>query len=124
MITYLYFIFVALVCGGALFVIGAKLGKWLPALAVSGVLLVTFGAFYYFYLEQMFVKRWGGVMSIQVPKGQHHVAATWKDDNLWIENYDPKTNTCYFQEYSRGNMLEGKVVLKDCNPIALKGLAQ
>ena len=68
MITYLYFIFVALVCGGALFVVGAKLGKWLPALALSGVLLLTFGAFYYFYLEQMFVKRWGGVMSIQLPR--------------------------------------------------------
>ena len=56
-------------------------------------------------------------MTISVPKGQFHIAATWKDDNLWIENYDPATNTCHFSEYSRGNLLQGKVTIKDCNPL-------
>jgi hypothetical protein len=46
--------------------------------------------------------------------------ATWKDDNLWIENYDPKTNTCHFREYSKGAMLEGKVLIKNCNPLMAK----
>jgi len=64
------------------------------------------------------VKRWGGVMAISVPDGQHHIAATWKDDNLWVENYDPKSNTCIFSEYSRGNLLQGRVLIKDCNPLA------
>ena len=46
-----------------------------------------------------------------------HIAATWKDDNLWIENYDPATNRCIFTEYSKGNLLEGKVTIKNCNPL-------
>lgn len=121
MITYLYFFFVLALCGGAIYLIGVKLKQWMPAMVVSTVLALSFGSFYYFYLQQMFVKRWGGVMSIQIPKGQHHVATTWKDDNIWVENYDPATNTCIFQEYSRGNVLQGKVLLKDCNPIALRG---
>jgi len=54
---------------------------------------------------------------ITVPEGQFHLAATWKDDNLWIENYEPATNTCHFNEYSRGNMLQGKVTIKNCNPL-------
>ena len=56
-------------------------------------------------------------MNVTVEEGHQHVAATWKGDNLWIENYDPETNRCIFQEYSRGNVLEGKVVIKNCNPL-------
>jgi hypothetical protein len=48
-------------------------------------------------------------MTVSVPKGELHLAATWKEDNLWIENYNPETNTCYFREYSRGNLLQGQV---------------
>lgn len=121
MISYLYLIFVLALVGGAIYLIGIKLGQWMPALIVSTVLALSFGSFYYFYLQQMFVKRWGGVMSIQIPKGHYHVAATWKDDNIWVENYDPATNTCVFQEYSRGNILQGKVLLKNCNPISMAG---
>ena len=75
---------------------------------------------YYFHYEQVFVKNFGGVMSIAVPDGQLHMQATWKDDNLWIENYDPKTNTCIFSEYSKGNLLEGRVKIKNCNPLMPK----
>ncbi len=56
-------------------------------------------------------------MSLSVPKGQLHIAATWKDDNLWVENFDPATNTCHFNEYSKGNLLQGKVTIKNCNPV-------
>jgi len=56
-------------------------------------------------------------MSISVPEGRVHLAATWKDDNLWIENYDPATNRCIFSEYSKGNVLEGTVTIKNCNPL-------
>lgn len=117
MITYFYWIIVALIIIAAIYLLGVKLEMWKPAL-ITGlvVLLVGVGA-YYFHFQQIFVKRYGGVMTIKVPAGQLHVAATWKDDNLWIENYDPKTNTCHFSEYSRGNLLEGKVTIKDCNPI-------
>ncbi|MFT6924831.1 MAG: hypothetical protein ACJAZP_000401 [Psychromonas sp.] len=79
---------------------------------------------YYFHFQQVFVKRYGGVMSITVPNGQQHILATWKDDNLWFENYDPQTNTCHFNEYSKGNLLQGKVTLKNCSPIALQQSVQ
>ena len=103
-----------------MYVIGVKLDKWKPAAIASfAVFLIGLGA-YYFHFQQIFVKRYGGVMSINVPEGQQHITATWKDDNLWIENYDPKTNTCYFTEYSRGNLLQGKVTLKNCNPLLRK----
>ena len=58
-------------------------------------------------------------MSVTVPDGQLHIAATWKDDNLWIENYDPATNTCHFNEYSKDNLLQGKVTIKNCHPAKL-----
>ncbi|PIE41670.1 MAG: hypothetical protein CSA49_02230 [Gammaproteobacteria bacterium] len=117
MITYIYWIFIVALTIGSLFLLGIQLKQWVAGLVVSGVILCSGLLFYYFYLEQVFVKRWGGTMSIKVPAGQRHIAATWKADNLWIENYDPVKNVCIFQEYSRGNMLEGKVMIKDCNPL-------
>ena len=56
-------------------------------------------------------------MTIKVPDDEVHLAATWKDDNLWIENYHAETNTCHFREYSRGNLLQGRVTIKNCNPM-------
>ncbi len=117
MITYAYW---ALVVGLAIVVIvllGVKMGALKSALlGAVAILLVGWGT-YYFYLQQIFVKRWGGIMTISVPEGHYHIATTWKDDNLWVENYDPKSNTCVFSEYSRGNLLQGRVTLKDCNPL-------
>ena len=98
-----------------------RFGRWKAAtIAASLVLLVGWAAFY-FYFQQVFVKRFGGVMSIRVPEGQRHIAATWKADNLWIENYDPRTNECIFYEYSKGSVLEGRVTIKNCNPLAVQG---
>ena len=117
MITYLYWIFVVTLTLLALYGIGLKFKQWPAALITAAVILITSWIAYTFYLEQIFVKRWGGKMSITVPEGQHHMGATWKDDHLWIENYDPGTNICYFTEYARGNVLEGKVLIKNCNPL-------
>ena len=102
---------------GAVNGLGAKAEKWKAALVVSGLLLLVGWTAYYFWLEQMFVKRYGGVMTISVPDGHYHITTTWKDDHLWVENYDPRTNTCVFSEYSKGNLLQGKVTIKNCNPL-------
>ncbi|OZG74301.1 hypothetical protein BTA51_04620 [Hahella sp. CCB-MM4] len=116
MITYFYWAVIFLVAISLLFLFG-KADKWkFGFIGTIIVLLIGWGA-YYFHFEQIFVKRYGGVMSISVPKGQHHIAATWKDDNLWVENYDPATNTCHFNEYSKGALLQGKVSIKNCNPL-------
>ena len=117
MVTYLYWIVVVLVVGVVLYGLGAKAEKWKAALVVSGLLLLVGWTAYYFWLEQMFVKRYGGVMTISVPDGHYHITTTWKDDHLWVENYDPRTNTCVFSEYSKGNLLQGKVTIKNCNPL-------
>ena len=118
MVTYLYW---ALVIGVAIAVVivGLKTDNMKAALTAAAIVVFAGWALYYFYLQQVFVKRWGGVMTISVPEGQYHVATTWKDDNLWVENYDPKTNTCVFSEYSRGNLLQGRVTIKNCNPLGL-----
>lgn len=116
MITYLYWfavIFIAvLVSWGVTRFVNLKYG----ALVGLFIMLIGWGAFYFKY-EQMFVKNYGGVMSISVPEGQMHISATWKEDHLWIENYDPKTNACYFSEYSKGHVLQGTVTIKNCNPL-------
>ncbi|MBZ2168861.1 MULTISPECIES: hypothetical protein [Marinobacter] len=117
MVTYLYwFIILALVCG-ALFGIGVRLGKWQLAVILAVVIAMLGTMAYYFWLQQIFVKRYGGVMSITIPQGLQHIGSTWKDDNLWIEDYNPETNECIFREYSRGDLLQGRVVLKNCHPL-------
>ncbi|HEB82027.1 MAG TPA: hypothetical protein ENJ11_04095 [Gammaproteobacteria bacterium] len=117
MITYIYWFTVLAMAFGIIYLIGFKNEEWKIASIAAAVVLLAGALAYYFHFQQVFVKRYGGVMTIHVPQGEIHIAATWKDDNLWIENYDPKTNTCYFREYSRGNLLQGKVVIKDCNPL-------
>jgi hypothetical protein len=120
MITYLYWIAIIAIASGLLYFIGYKLDEIkIAALSALSVLLIGFFA-YHFHFQQVFVKRYGGVMTIKVPDGEVHLTATWKDDNLWIENYDPKTNTCHFREYSRGALLQGKVSIKNCNPMLRK----
>ena len=116
MITYLYWAIVIGVVITSMIIIGGKLEQWKSAIGVSLVVLFIGYAAYYFHFQQIFVKRYGGVMSVAVPAGEFHIAATWKDDNLWIENYNPQTNTCHFREYSRGNLLQGQVTIKNCNP--------
>ncbi len=120
MITYLYWGGVISLVIATLVFVGVKLDNLKAALATTGVILIVGWAAYYFHFQQVFVKRYGGVMAITVPVGQHHITATWKDDNLWIENYDPVSNTCHFNEYSRGNLLQGKVTIKNCNPLMPK----
>jgi hypothetical protein len=118
-ITYLYWI---AVIGVSLFVfwgVGRYL-RWKAGL-IGGLVVFLIGwLMYIFHYEQHFVKNYGGVMSIEVPKGQMHIQATWKDDNLWVENYDPEKNVCIFSEYSKGNLLEGRVTIKNCNPLMPK----
>ena len=122
MVTYLYWFLVAALVIGTLFGLGVRLGKWKPALIVAVIIWLTATVAYYFWLQQVFVKRFGGTMNISVPEEQYHISATWKDDNLWIENYNPETNECIFREYSRGNMLEGKVIIKNCSPLQSTGI--
>lgn len=123
MITYLYWIIIISLAAGVLYVLGHKVEEWkMASIAAAGILVIGFAA-YHFHFQQVFVKRYGGVMTITVPENEKHLLATWKDDNLWIENYKPETNTCHFREYSRGNMLQGQVTIKNCNPLLRQPIA-
>ena len=119
MITYFYWAAVIALAVSMVFLF-SRTNKWKIGMIAALTVLIVGWLAYAFHFQQIFVKRLGGVMSINAPKGQHHIAATWKDDNLWIENYDPKSNTCTFTEYSRGNLLQGKVTIKNCNPLLYK----
>ena len=116
MITYLYWILI-IALSGALGWLVNRVFNVKAGLIVGLIALFIGWLLYVFHYEQYFVKNLGGVMSITVPAGQMHIHATWKDDHLWIQNYDPAKNECYFTEYAKGNMLEGKVVIKNCNPL-------
>lgn len=116
MITYLYWAAI-IISAGAIFFLFGKNDKWKLGSILAFIILLVGWSAYYFSLQQVFVKRYGGVMTLEVPEGQYHIQATWKDDNLWIENFDPETNTCIFSEYSKGNLLQGKVTIKNCKPI-------
>jgi hypothetical protein len=118
MITYFYWAFIIGVAIAIIVLIGIKLDNLKVALAGAAVVMLTGWLAYQFYFQQIFVKRWGGVMTISVPDGQYHITTTWKDDNLWVENYDPATNRCIFSEYSKGNVLQGRVTIKNCNPLS------
>ncbi len=117
MITYFYWAVFIIVAGGVLYVIGGRLDRWQAAFGLAGTIMLVGWAAYFFHFQQVFVKHWGGVMAVTVPKGQLHIATTWKDDNLWIENYDPARNVCICSEYSKGNVLQGQVAIKNCNPL-------
>lgn len=116
MLTTFYWIISLVIIFAIFYLFAVRFSKPKPALAITLALALTSYSFYYFYLEQLLVKRYGGSMVIQIPEGQHHLGVTWKDDHLWIENYDPIKNECIFREYSRGSVLEGQVKLRNCNP--------
>lgn len=115
MITYLYWlaVFAVLILVA---VSTAKTRFWKTGVLVGIAILALAWLMFYFKFEQIWVKKYGGTMTIDVPSGFIHLGVTWKDDHLWIENFDPKTNTCYFSEYSKGHVLQGEVVIKHCNP--------
>lgn len=120
MITYAYWFTVIALIGAVVFVVGFRMDAWKATFVVSAIILLTGWGAYYFHFQQIFVKKWGGVMSVSVPDGQRHIHATWKDENLWIENYDPENNICHFSEYSKGNLLQGRVQIKNCNPLTVQ----
>lgn len=62
-------------------------------------------------------KNMGGTITIDVPKGQKIIEATWKNANLWYltrpmrEDEEPEIFT--FQEDSNFGIIEGKVIFKE-----------
>lgn len=62
-------------------------------------------------------KSYGGTISIDVPKGQKVIEATWKDSDVWYltrpMREDEKPEIFTFQEDSNLGIIEGKVIFKE-----------
>jgi hypothetical protein len=117
MITYAYWIGIVVLAGGAFWVLAALAGLRRTGIAIAIAILAIGAAAYYFRYQQLFVKQYGGVMSVTNKAGRRFLSATWKDEHLWLLTFDPRNDTCYFEEYSKGNLLEGKVTIRNCDPL-------
>jgi len=117
LITYAYWLAVLLLAGGLLWFLAAKAGRVRTGVLVALTIVAIGWAAYYFRYQQVFVKQYGGVMSVTVKEGRRFLSATWKDENLWLLTYDPRSHTCYFNEYSKGNLLQGRVTIRHCDPM-------
>ena len=62
-------------------------------------------------------KNMGGTISIDVPKGQKVIEATWKDNDVWYltrpMREDEKPEIFTLQEDSNLGIIEGKVIFKE-----------
>ena len=119
MVTYLYWIAAVAVAAIIFFVIYHYVKKLMAAIIIASLVFISATLAYFFHYQQILVKEWGGVMTLSTPTGQQHIGITWKDENIWVESYNPVDNTCEYREHSRGNVLEGKIVIKNCNPLKL-----
>ncbi len=124
MITYLYWTVLVAITAIVFLGLGVRFKLWQAGFFLALLVAVVGTLTYFFYFEQIFVKRFGGVMPISAQEGTYHLGVTWKGDNLWVESWDPKENVCHFREYSRSNMLEGEVKISDCNPLRVQGTVQ
>jgi hypothetical protein len=88
--------------------------KFLPIVVIVPLI---FWGMYEMFFENFFAKRYGGTLTVTAPEGHKFFGVTWKDDDLWVGYYNPDEKKCRFEEYSKFSILEGKVVVKNCNPI-------
>lgn len=62
-------------------------------------------------------KSYGGTITIDVPKGQKVIEATWKGSDVWYLTRpmyeDEKPETFTLQEDSNFSIMEGKVIFKE-----------
>ncbi len=100
---------------GALFLKKSKVAGVGSALIIAAIGYVA----YIGYFENIFARKWGGTLDVKIQENHLYINSTWKENDLWLATYDPESRTCVFQEYSRSGLLEGKVKIKNCNPIQL-----
>ena len=87
--------------------------KKLLSIALVAVLLLTL----FSCTENARVRHLGGTMTIDLPKGEKLLMATWKDANLFYLTepmdsvYTPKTKT--FKEKSRWDAMEATIIFRE-----------
>lgn len=70
--------------------------------------------------DQYATRTFGGETKINIPTGTQLVSMTWKGTDLWYLYYTPENNRCVFQESSTVGVMEGSVVVENCNQIVAK----
>ncbi len=67
MITYLYWALVFALALLALFTLGLKLKQWKLSIIFFASVIIIGSLAYFFHFQQVFVKHWGGVMTLSIP---------------------------------------------------------
>lgn len=86
--------------------------KLLSIALAAGLLSTLFSC-----TENSRVRQFGGTMTIDLPKGEKLLMATWKEINLFYltepmdSNYVPKTKT--FREKSSYGMVEATIIFRE-----------
>ena len=67
--------------------------------------------------ENQMAKHYGGKMTVEIPKGQKFINATWKESQLWYVTKEmspsDSADTYYFHEKSSWGITEGTVIFKE-----------
>ena len=83
---------------------------------IGGIVLLTVMGFSLTGCKSI-AKNYGGTVTIDVPKGQKVIEATWKDSDVWYltrpMREDEKPETFTYQEDSNFGIMEGKVIFKE-----------
>lgn len=67
--------------------------------------------------DQYVTRTFGGETKLEIPAGTQLMSITWKGSDLWYLYFDPATNRCVFRESSMVGVMEGSVVVPNCNPV-------
>lgn len=70
---------------------------------------------WYLYTHSIRGLSMGGSVHITEPKGSVHIHTQWKSQSVWHEYYTPADNTCVLQEVSGYGVVEGSIIVDNCN---------
>lgn len=121
MAIYVYFIALLVVMGLVGFVVfqyagGSQLTRLGKAFGSALLVGVVGWSFWQFYLGNTVARRFGGTLTVELPTNAQFLGATWKEDSLWVSYFEPQAKRCVFKEFSRMGLVEGDVVIPNCNP--------
>ena len=113
------YLLLTLVIAGMAYYLLDKMDRKSYGVLAAVIIVIVSVAVYKLFLEQIIAKSYGGNYSVVVPDDMRFYGITWKDSDLWVGWYDPTKNECVFKEDSKFNILQGKLTIKNCHPIAL-----
>lgn len=125
MAIYVYFILLVVIvglAGGIVYVYagGGLIKRMMKALTAALLVFAAGWSFWEFYLGNTVARRFGGTLTVELPENAKFVNATWKEDSVWITYYETLTKRCVFKEFSRMGLVEGDVIIPNCDPVLIQ----